>query len=416
MTSGNSAELTYETYAHPIGSEAISANQHTMGDWLKLHHLDANRVLEIISAFKAGKLPAIPAFLSERASELLSENAVSPNHELKFTFEEAKQKYVFTSFSSYFGTTLRIDGFKLFFDNLKFELLAEPPASFRPFTSDLGKDQNTKITLCWTGSVADVVCLAHEVAHALQTSLSNHEFMVPLARETSAFFGELILLEWIAKHDPENFNSFLSVWEIENHKYLGEYAYVLASAVKNGDSAYKYELNYPIARMKAVEFFEAKSMLEMVEFFKSGHQAVHQLFIKTCSPNNLDVFAFMPPYIVGKDEKLEIDLYRELGMMALLDIRHQTSASKIALGNYHVKQLSHLLQQTAFIGMKRNQKPAGYVTWVQNGDLGDAILITQKTVSKDDQPALQRALSSRLEGHEIDWANVDFNSSSIDKL
>jgi hypothetical protein len=416
MTSGNSAELTYETCAHPIGSEAISANQHTMGDWLKLHHLDANRVLEIISAFKAGKLPAIPAFLSERASELLSENAVSSNHELKFTFEGAKQKYVFTSFSSYFGTILSIDRFKLFFDNLKFELLAEPPASFRPFTSDFGKDQNTKITLCWTGSVADVVCLAHEVAHALQTSLSNHEFMVPLARETSAFFGELILLEWIAKHDPENFNSFLSAWEIENHKYLGEYAYDLASAVRNEDSAYKYELNYPIARMKAVEFFEAKSLLEMVQFFKSGHQAAHQLFIKTCSPNNLDIFAFMPPYIVGKDEKLEIDLYRELGMMALLDIRHQTCASKIALGNYHVKQLSHLLQQTAFIGMKRNQKPAGYVTWVQNGDLGNAIVITQKTVSKDDQPALQRALSSRLEGRRIDWANVDFNSSSIDKL
>ncbi len=146
-----------------------------------------------------------------------------------------------------------------------------------PYTRDDGPKTSPVVVMGWQGQPNDLICLAHEVAHAVQINLSGHAFMPPMAREVCAFLGELVLLGWLHTHDKALFASLLRVWRTENERYLGEHAEFLAAGLLKPTAPYKYAMNYPLARIMAVHVFENWSPKRIMDLFSSGQNAVQLL-------------------------------------------------------------------------------------------------------------------------------------------
>ena len=138
-----------------------------------------------------------------------------------------------------------------------------------PHTINHGMGLPPEIRMSWQGSPADLVCLAHEVAHAVQLQLSAGSFMPPVARETCAFLGELVLIDWARKNDTHLAAKLLSVWQEENEACFGEDGDLRRSALADPDGSYTYRMTYPLARAAAIMMH--RSGAEAQRLFRAGH-------------------------------------------------------------------------------------------------------------------------------------------------
>lgn len=264
-----------------------------------------------------------------------------------------------------------------------------------PHTVDRGPDQPVLIALNWEGSPDDVICLAHEVAHAVQIILSDHKQMPPLAREVCAFLGELLVIAHARTAAPDLYPTLCDVWRRENDDYLGSDIDLLAVALADPQAQYHYRQNYPVARLAAIELFNRGSGEWLRQFFASGRDGMRHIPIEKLANRAGDIANYLPAMPRSEPETPAIDAYRSLGAMALIDIDYWEGQSETRIEDYYADLLRHLQDQTAFVALNEQRKPIGYATWSKSA-LGGGCTLTRQAAPFGDHLALQRALERHL--------------------
>lgn len=267
-----------------------------------------------------------------------------------------------------------------------------------PQAIDHGGEKPPEIKMAWHGSIADLICLAHEVTHAIQLQLSAGSFMPPVARETCAFIGELALIDWAKKNQPDLAAKLLLVWREENQSYLGGDYELLRSALKDTEIAYSYRMNYPLARASAVVMWRARA--DFQRLLKAGSEAMSLLPISKIADAAGMTQNYLPPLPQPNTDQPTIDAYRALGAMALLDIDFWKGDSERRIEDYYATMLHHMQNRTAFVALDEVRRPLGYATWRKAaGD--NTITLTRQAAPFGDHLLLQKALERHL-GQEND--------------
>ncbi|MDQ7733354.1 hypothetical protein QT231_11645 [Halomonas sp. SpR1] len=264
-----------------------------------------------------------------------------------------------------------------------------------PYTVCQGSGQPPAVFMDWYGRVEDLLCLAHETAHALQMLLSKNELMPPVARETCAFIGELLLLDYVKAYLAQLHASLLDVWHGQNGFYLGDCVEVLTDALNHSEISYHYYQNYPLARLAAVQMFCATDNKSVSALFSSGREAMAYLPIDEMASFDIGVRNPLPVLPPSDAEQPAVDAYRSLGIMALLDVESGSKASYQKIESYYLNCLKNLQERTAFIALDNDNKPVGYATWVESNSDNNVVLTCQ-TALPNNRINLQRALEHHV--------------------
>lgn len=138
-----------------------------------------------------------------------------------------------------------------------------------PFTYDLGFQKLPFVSLHYRGLAKDLLMMAHEFGHAVQIVASwqcGEGQMPPIARECCAFIAELALLgAW-----TKNPGVLLAGYRADSAVYFGANRGALLDALENISPPYRYEWNYPLARIMAAHLWEDKDREGMSELFRAG--------------------------------------------------------------------------------------------------------------------------------------------------
>lgn len=264
-----------------------------------------------------------------------------------------------------------------------------------PHTEDFGHARPPVITMEWTGSADDLICLAHEVAHALQFMMSDHEPMPPVAREVCAFLGELALITYCREHAPSLTGALSEVWHAENERYLGSDLDALSDALNAPEAPYQYRLNYPLARLAAVQLHRRGAGDWCHDLFSSGRLGMQHLPIERMTNMAGDLANYLPPMTAPDMSQPTVDAYRSLGAMALLDIEYWQGESEKRIEDYYSGLLEHLRNRTAFIALSDDRKPVAYATWMKPAG-ANAVTIARQAAPFGDHLLLQQALEAHL--------------------
>lgn len=230
---------------------------HTVQDWLKMHHLTFEKCRYII-----------------QHNPIISQYRFGPNDPEKtgnISFSEALNAYVCPAFINYFGDSQLIERV---LNNVDFITLSEP--DYRPRVEDNGQNKKMTLKMYWSGTIHDVMMLGHEFAHTLQHSCSNHAFMPPMMREICAFFGEALLVHY-ANHKQRMFKHFYNEWLTQNHEYYDTKKDKFLECLKDEKQVYFYDLNYPMARLLAFKLYRTNTPEQVLGFFASGSDSVKML-------------------------------------------------------------------------------------------------------------------------------------------
>jgi hypothetical protein len=350
----------------------------SFSEWLQLHTLDVDLVTDCVTVIDSDPL----------SFELTSVAApVGPSINDR---NLAKDTALAEMISPALSIALGIDASTIsdMISNICWTDVQEPG---NLFTINHGPLKAPEISLFWQGSVADLVCLAHEVAHAFQIQLSGGE-MPPIAREACAFAGELALIKWARDNDPSLADALLQVWQSESQRYLGEDRALVQAGLANPSIPYQYRMNYPLARAAAVELDRA-GLVGVQNLFSAGRQAMNALPLEKIASRAARTQNYLPPLDVA--EVPATNAYRALGAMALLDIDFWRGESEKRIEDYYSGLLHHLQQKTAFIALDPSRRPMGYATWRRSADEATITLVRQ-SAPFGDHLALQQALARRL--------------------
>lgn len=354
-------------------------------DYLTIHDLDRTLLLDILAAWRAGSVGGIPERMIDCA---LDQVRISPDI---WTQNECVTNLVLPAFEA----TLKLPDLRnRIGTETEFSTLI-PESDGLPHTMDRGPDQTVLIALNWAGSPDDVICLAHEVGHAVQIIFSDHKQMPPLAREVCAFLGELLVIDHARTEAPGLYPALCDVWHRENDAYLGSDIDLLAAALADPQAYYHYRQNYPVARLTAVELFNRGSGEWLQQFSASGRDGMRHVPISDLANRAGDLANHLPAMPRPEPQTPAIDAYRSLGAMALIDIDYWEGQSEARIEDYYADLLRHLRDQTAFVALNEQRKPIGYATWSKPAR-GDKYTLTRQAAPFGDHLGLQRALERHL--------------------
>jgi len=238
---------------------------HSVDEWRFLHKFEKDILESILSGLHSGTLMRLPEAFRSASSGVVADTPVLPSRGI------CLDACIKPAFSQYFHTFL---DFAAAMAGIEFH---DDPYVNMPHTQDGGPECDPVVVMTWKNKPEDLICLAHEVAHALQINLSAHVFMPPVAREACAFLGELILLDWCQNHDRLLYSHLLGAWLKDNTRYLGEDAENLAAEMLMPIAPYRYRMNYPLARIMAVYLFENRTPTQVHDLFSSGSDAMSLL-------------------------------------------------------------------------------------------------------------------------------------------
>lgn len=351
-----------------------------ISEWLRLHELSVDTVSDCIGCIESGHLPLD---LDGRQED-----------------QGTAAKYGFESLDLVLGTVITPAlSAALCMESSAFAALVQSigwndvSAGELPHTIDHGVGQPPEIRMSWQGSISDLMCLAHEVAHAVQLQLSAGSFMPPVARETCAFLGELALIDWARRTQTDLAEKLLLVWRKENLRYFRNDCALLHAALEDPESAYNYRMNYPLARAAAVVMWRAGADLQRL--FKAGSNAMELLPLSKIADLAGQSQNHLPPLPAPNTTQPAIDAYRALGAMALLDIDFWKGESERRIEDYYATLLHHLQNRTAFVALDEVRRPVGYATWRKAaGD--NTVTLTRQSAPFGDHLLLQKALERHL--------------------
>lgn len=357
---------------------------HRVDEWRCLHKFEKDVLERILSGLRCGTLGSLPEAFHSANSEALADTSVLPSRGTCFDayIKPAFSQY-FDSFSDFAVAMAEIE----FRDDLDVNM---------PHTRDDGPECNPVVVMAWKNSPEDLMCLAHEVAHALQVNLSAHEFMPPVAREVCAFLGELILLDWTRGQNDTLFDRLRCVWTGECARYFGEDAENLLAKLSEPGASYQYRINYPLARVMAVHVFVHWSRDQILDLFSSGSQAMSHLPFEQLADMAAETPNYLPPFPPPSANQPALDAYRSLGAMALLDLDCREGESEKPIGDYYSGLALHLKQRSAFVALGRETRPIGYATWARNPRKESEITLMRQAAPFGDCLELQQALAAHL--------------------
>lgn len=355
----------------------------TISDWLNLHDLEPALVRDVITARHAGTLSGstLPA-----AVVTVDGGLKRPNEGLQACF----RNIVVPALAAGFPDETDVKGI---LRTVRIEPLPNHADAW-PHTIESSTAGPT-LVMSWQATVSDLVCLAHEAAHALQSVMSSSGRMPPLAREVCAFLGELLLLRHAQEHDPGLASAICEVWETENESYLGTDLDALSEALSDPGTPYHYRQNYALARLAAVALARQGWGPWLTALFASGLRAMELLPFARMADRAGDIPNYLPPMAAPDPAHPTVEAYRSLGAMALLDVDYLAGESEQPLGAYFNDKLNHLRSRTAFVALDADHKPIGYATWDQLAER-ETITLTRQTAPFGDHLVLQRALERRL--------------------
>ena len=151
----------------------LTKPQNTVQDWIDLHRLTSQEVLNYCDVIRQ-------RFQSQRHDA--SRNG---SKSLSFDIEQSLEHLVLPAL----GDLLSVASSEK--HNLSAVKIIKHEAGDLdlPFTEWDTKTNAPASHMVWSGTADDLMCLAHEMAHAAQMILSKGAFMPPVAREACAFFG-----------------------------------------------------------------------------------------------------------------------------------------------------------------------------------------------------------------------------------
>lgn len=356
-----------------------------ISDWKRAHSLSASTVADIIAANGAKSFTHSPSFCEE-GKVYGSDQQVAIEGELGYNL----QVYIVPALSNLFGGSGKVAEMV---EQIQFAGLSR--GEELPHTEDFGSGQAPVITMEWTGSADDLMCLAHEVAHALQIMMSGHELMPPVAREVCAFLGELALIAHCREHVPSLIDALSDVWHAENECYLGSDLDALSEALKDPETPYQYRLNYALARLAAVQLHRRGAGDWCRDLFSSGRLGMQHLPIERMANMAGDIVNYLPSLPEADASQPVVDAYRSLGAMALLDLDCWQGESEKPINEYYNGLLKHLQERTAFLALDGDRKPVGYATWTKPAG-ANTIDITRQAAPFGDHLVLQELLESHI--------------------
>lgn len=326
----------------------------SLAEWLAMHKFDVALVSEILDVINSKQLAFYPnSFLDEYSQEKKSFNLDSQ--------KDCFKKMIIPAFENAFGQNSLI-GEKLLF--IEFKTPQNEPNHI-PYTEDRGLEKAPIIVMNWNGKFSDLICLAHETAHAIQHQFSEHIFTPPVAREVCAFLGELILINWSQKYNLTLFGELVGIWFNENNQYLAVDVNDLVNVLKRPDSQYQYRLNYPLARIAAVFLFDKLVSTKLLKLFSANKDMMTFLPFEELAAKAGDVDNHLMPFHSATTEHPIIAKYRELGAMVVLDIKHGGRVAMRSIENYHHKLRFHVDENTYRLVIGDSRKPIGYATWTK---------------------------------------------------
>lgn len=359
---------------------------HVIGDWLSLHGLDSDLVKDAISAIKAGAVLADP--LRDVEPSTAHSRVEMPGSAI-----ETLTHIVVPAFCVALPTLAeRIR------ENLSQIKLSDFDAAGPkvPHTIDNGESLPSGIVMHWSGSPADLLCLAHEAAHAVQLRLSQHAFMPPVAREACAFLGELFLLSFVQTRDDALFAALMEAWSQDNEAYLMADLDALAEAVQDEETPYHYRMNYPLARIAAAMIFARGDAALIEGLFSAGSSAMSHIPIIRIADCAGKVVNHLPSFPEASPAAPAIDAYRCLGALALLDLHFRYGEPERCLGDYYAQQLDHLRDRSVFLMLDEFRRPAAYASWSRPAP-DNAPVLTRQSAPFGDHLALQETVARHLD-------------------
>jgi len=278
-------------------------------------------------------------------------------------------------------------GLHINLSGITLQVVADEPG-FLPYTLDRGADAPPKVVIRDMASVHDLLCLAHEIAHAAQLLLSRGSFMPPVAREVCAFLGEMALVEWARMREPDLFPGLLAAWLQDDAAYCAADLDPLSEALGDPQTPYEYRMNYPIARAAAVLLFENATPAALGELFAAGDAAMALLPLELITRASA-----LPPIPVRVPNAPATDAYRCLGVVSLLDLASENAHAQVPIGEAYQWILPHLRTGTLHVGIDDARRPVGYACWNEAPAAG--LEITRR-VAPFDPERLERSLEARL--------------------
>ncbi|WP_299548636.1 hypothetical protein [uncultured Tateyamaria sp.] len=355
---------------------------HNISHWLDLHDLEQLTGQDIVAAFHS------KAF----AQSLFEKNVLGEGDQIRTALEDQQlvfQTIVCPALASGFADT---NSARQALNQLKPQTL--DAGEHRPHTVATGVGGQPVVAMTWAGGPRDVMCLAHEAAHGLQVLLSDRELMPPVARETCAFIGELLLINHMRQCDPVLFQSLTGIWKQQTAQYLGKNMDDLSFALGDMLTAYHYDLNYPFARIASTQLFQRGSGDWIDRLFSSGADAMKHLPLDVMANRAGDIPNHLPPMPPSDAAHPAVEAYRSLGAMALLDIDHWHGECERNIEDYYARLLGHLHDRTAFLVLDEARRPAGYATWIKTPS--GQLEITRQAAPFGGYLSLQKSLERHL--------------------
>jgi cytolysin-activating lysine-acyltransferase len=239
----------------------LTKPQYTVQDWLDLHGLTSKEVLDY-----CGVIRQKFQFEKQYESGDLSKG-------LSLDLEQSLERLVFPALHDLLGTAPSETH-----DLSVVKIVKHKAGSLDlPFTDWDTTANAPAIHLVWSGTADDLICLAHEMAHAAQMILSNGEFTPPVAREACAFLGELALIRYAKSNSHTVYRELQFVWHHENQRYLSNDIIRLASDLKSGSASYHYRHNYPLARVAAMALLAERGAGAITNIFSRGAAAMEAI-------------------------------------------------------------------------------------------------------------------------------------------
>ena len=385
---------------------------HGMDEWIRLHNFNVKLVRNIIAAFREGNLAHKPETFDGNKEGTDVSNSTPEAPCQRFQDDTSVLSHIVIPALGYFFENEKEIG-RLLRHHIEFRKLANggPQGSLPPHTIDPGKGKAPQVFITWHGKPEDVICLAHETAHALQIILSDHETMPPVARETCAFLGELAVIEYVRKELPDLFGALCAVWERENGAYLGQDLESLTHALADPVAPYHYRLNYPLARLMAVELFRRGPGPWWHQVFSAGPKAMRFLPIQALAERAPDDPNPLPALPSEPGDNPVIKAYRSVGAIALLDLVASAPAADMSMGDYYAALLERMKAKRVFLALDEKRRPTGYAMWLEERKGGE-LCFDRIIAPFCDHDAMRRAARRHAEKTEKPASSGHFGSAT----
>mgnify|MGYP003326709755 FL=1 len=335
----------------------------TMADWLSAHQTTARSLRKWLRELRvvANTSPRQP----EPVCETVPEQPDQPEQSVAAIDPDQATQWVKTALRK---ASRRLDRLVNSYDR-QIELIVDVDCALGDQAFTKSRQEQGSGPLCYVpfrGTLSDVILLAHEYTHGLQ-SLASDTHMPALARETCAFLGEFIVAQYLHEQGPDLHAELEMAITDDNAAYLGTDVESLYLALRNPDADYDYRWNYPLARSMARWIRDRQPNFDLAALLKSGHRALGLLPFELKCENANDA-NWLPKYTAiasgtRSDLSANLRIYQQLGAMVLLDSGYDIGECERSIADYWEGLLAPLKRGDAYLQLDAYARPIGYATW-----------------------------------------------------